>query len=310
MLKMMKKFLSAQASQCLAVISFAVLPLSLAAQLSPPVQRTSVVISPGDTLNVHVYDTPEMDQKVLVDDNGNAPLLFIGAVALGGKTPLEAAEAVRSAMLSRQLMQHPQVAVTIDQGAALGVAVGGEVNHPGAFPLTAPRSVLDLLAMAGGLTPLADRHILVEHRGPAASAEKFFVSNDPYTTTADLKVWPGDRIIVPKAGIVYVLGDVGRPGGYSLASVDSPITLLQSLALAESPNKTALYGRIKLLRRDGQSYTLVPVNVNDIKAGKAPDPVLQPNDVVMVTFSYIKNFAVNSTSVVNSLGTAAIYTHF
>jgi polysaccharide export outer membrane protein len=114
---------------------------------------------------------------------------------------------------------------------------------------------------------------------------------------------------VPRAGIVYVLGDVGKPGGYPLNSNDSAVTLMQALGLAMSPNKTSTYSRIRLLRRDGENYTTVKVNVNDIKAGKASDPVLLPNDVVMVPFSYIKNFAINSTAIVSSVGTAAIYTH-
>jgi len=274
-------------------------------------QRESVVLGPGDTVRVHVYDTPEMDQQVLIDDSGNVPLLFVGAVAVAGKTPLEAAEAVQSALVARHLMQHPQVSVTLDKTAALDVIVGGEVNHSGSFQVTTARPVRDLIAMAGGLTPLADRHIVIEHRGANAGTEKYFLSNETLADGgAEQKIWPGDRVIVPKAGLVYVLGDVGRPGGYSLGSTDSAVTLLQALALAESPNKTALYGRVRLLRRTGTSYTLVPVNVNDIKTGKAPDQVLQPNDVVMVPLSYIKNFAINSTAVVNSLGSAAIYTHY
>jgi polysaccharide export outer membrane protein len=272
-------------------------------------QRESVVIGPGDTVRVQVYDTPEMDQSVLVDDGGKAPLLFVGAVELGGKTPDEAAQIVKGMMVAKNIMQHPQVAVTIQKAAALDVAVGGEVNHPGAFAMTTARPVLDLIAMAGGLTAMADRHIVIERRGAGGVTEKYFVPNDA-PAGEELKVWPGDRIIVPKAGVVYVLGDVGRPGGFVLNSNDSAVTLLQALSLAESPNKTALYGHIKLLRRKGLEYTLVPVNVNDIKAGKAPDVLLQANDVVMVPFSYVKNFAINSTSVVNSLGSAAIYTHF
>jgi polysaccharide export outer membrane protein len=274
-------------------------------------QRESVVIGPGDTVRVQVYDTPEMDQSVQVDDGGNAPLLFVGSVALGGKTPNEAAQIVKGMMVQKNIMQHPQVAVTIEKTGTLDVAVGGEVSHPGAFAMTTARPVLDLIAMAGGLTAMADRHIVIEHRGAGGVTEKYFVSNDaPEAGKEELKVWPGDRIIVPKAGVVYVLGDVGRPGGFVLNGNDNAVTLLQALSLAESPNKTALYGRIKLLRRKGLEYTVVPVNVNDIKAGKAPDVLLQANDVVMVPFSYVKNFAINSTSVVNSLGSAAIYTHF
>jgi polysaccharide export outer membrane protein len=273
-------------------------------------QRESVLIGAGDMLHVQVYDTPEMDQHIMVNDSGNAPLLFVGQISLAGKTPDQAAQAVSSAMVLKHVMQHPQVAVTIEKPARLDVSVGGEVNHVGTYSLTTPRPVLDVLDMAGGLTPMADRNIVIEHRGPAHLTETYFVSNeDPGGTAGQLKVWPGDRITVPRAGIVYVLGDVGRPGGYPLNSNDSAVTLMQALGLAQSPNKTSAYSKIKLLRRSGEGYTIVPVKVNDIKAGKASDPVLQPNDVVMVPFSYIKNFAINSTSVLSSVGTAAIYVH-
>jgi polysaccharide export outer membrane protein len=288
------------------------LVIALLAILSTPLyaQRESVLIGAGDMLHVQVYDTPEMDQHILVDDSGNAPLLFVGRVTLAGKTPNEAAQAVASAMVHKGVMQHPQIEVSIEKSTMLDVSIGGEVNHVGTYSLTAPRPVLDVLDMAGGLTPMADRHIVIEHRAGAQVTETYFVPNVNTGSAADqLKVWPGDRITVPRAGIVYVLGDVGKPGGYPLNSNDSAVTLMQALGLAMSPNKTSTYSRIRLLRRDGESYTVVKVNVNDIKAGKASDPVLLPNDVVMVPFSYIKNFAINSTAIVSSVGTAAIYTH-
>jgi polysaccharide export outer membrane protein len=155
------------------------LVIALFAILSTPLyaQRESVLIGAGDMLHVQVYDTPEMDQHILVDDSGNAPLLFVGRVALAGKTPNEAAQAVSSAMLHKGVMQHPQVEVTIEKSAMLDVSVGGEVNHVGTYSLTTPRSVLDVLDMAGGLTPMADRHIVIEHRAGAQVTETYFVPN-------------------------------------------------------------------------------------------------------------------------------------
>jgi polysaccharide export outer membrane protein len=289
--------------------------LALVAAVSLPIQpilaqRDSIVIGVGDLVHVQVYDTPEMDQHVLVDDKGNAPLLFVGSVELAGKTPQQAEQAVRSMMMEHHIMQHPQVVVAIEKSGTLDVTVGGEVNHAGAFSLTTPRSIMDVIDMAGGLTALADRNILIEHRGATPSTQRYFVANIPSSASEEVMVWPGDRVTVPRAGVVYVLGEVGRPGGYSMSSNEAQMTLLQALAIAGSPTRTGIYAHIRLLRKTGGAYTIVPANVNDIKAGKAADPMLQPNDVVYVPFSYTKNFAVNSTAIVSSVGSAAIYTHF
>src|SRR5258707_5158566 len=132
-------------------------------------QTESLLIGPGDMLHVQFYDTPELDQHVRVDDAGNTPLLFLGHVALVGTTTDQAATAIRALMVAKDFMRHPQVAVTIDQYATQQVSILGEVNKAGNYPIATSRSVLHVLSMAGGLNALADRHIVIQHRGLAPS---------------------------------------------------------------------------------------------------------------------------------------------
>jgi polysaccharide export outer membrane protein len=106
---------------------------------------------------------------------------------------------------------------------------------------------------------------------------------------------------------VYILGDVGRPGGYPLVSDDEHVTLLQALANASSTNKTAVISGIKLMRRSGDAYVEVPIHPHKIQQGKEADPVLQANDVVIVPFSYAKNFVLNGTGIAASVASAALY---
>lgn len=292
--------------------------LPLAAQTSPasPVPgNESLVIGPGDLLHVQFYDTPELEQHPRVNDAGVAPLLFLGPVMLAGKTPSEAATLIASLMVSHNFMSHPQVAVSIDQFATQGVTVSGEVGHPGNLMLTTPRPLLDVLALAGGLNAGADRHIVIQHRGAqhqgSTSAETpYFVSNDPAAQLHDqLMIYPGDVILVARAGFVYILGDVGRPGGYPLSSNDQNVTLLQALANAASPNKTAVISGVRLMRKTGTSYVQVPLHLGRIENGKEPDPALQADDVVIVPFSYAKNFILNDMGIAASVGSAVIYAH-
>jgi polysaccharide export outer membrane protein len=270
----------------------------------------SLLIGPGDKLHVKVFDTPEMDQLIRVGDNGDAPVLFLGAVALAGKTPENAAQTIRTLLVQKHLMQHPQVSVTMEQFGTQDVSVGGEVNHPGSYQIVTARSVLDVLDMAGGLNQFADRHIVVQHRDPASKPEIYFVSNDPAAALSSaVLIRPGDKVIVPRVGIAYVLGDVGRPGGYPLSGSDARTTLLQVLAMS-GPNKTAMISEIRLMRKTADGYVNVTIHVNRIKGGKEPDPVLGANDVVTVPFSFTKNFLMNGTSIASSIGSAAIYARY
>jgi polysaccharide export outer membrane protein len=268
----------------------------------------SLLIGPGDKLHVQVFDTPEMDQIIRVGDNGDAPVLFLGAVAVAGKTPEDAAQTIRTLLVQKDLMQHPQVSVTMEQFGTQNVSVGGEVNHPGSYEIVTARSVLDLLDMAGGLTEFADRHIVVQRRDPASKPETYFVSNDPAEALSSaILVRPGDKVIVPRVGIAYVLGDVGRPGGYPLSGNDARTTLLQILAMSGAPNKTAMNSQIRLMRKTADGYVNVPIHVNRIKGGKEPDPVLVADDVVTVPFSFTKNFLMSGPTLASSIGSSTIY---
>jgi polysaccharide export outer membrane protein len=287
------------------LLSVIVCGLPLAAQ-TPAAE--SLAIGPGDLLHVQFYDTPELDQHPRVNDSGAAPLLFLGPVVLMGKTPVEAASLIESLMVSRHFMSHPQVVVSIDQYATQEVTISGEVGRPGSLMLTTPRPVLDVLAQAGGLTSLADRNITIQHRGAAQTS--FFVSNDPARQLGgNLLIYPGDAIVVARVGIVYVLGDVGRPGGYPLSSNNERVTLLQALSNAGSTNKTAVISGVRLMRKRGDGYVQVPLHLGRIEAGKEPDRVLLADDVVIVPFSYTKYFILNGAGIAASVGSAVIVTH-
>lgn len=284
-------------------------PLLLSATMTAQSATESLLIGPGDLLHVRVYDTPEMTQDVRVDDAGNAPLLFVGDVHVSGQTPAQAATGITMAMVAKQVMRHPQVAIKVEQYAKQDVSVLGQVNKPGNYPLATPRSVLDVLSMAGGLAPLASRQIVIRHHGQSGE-QTFFAANDANEAIAgDLQVGPGDTILVPKANFVYVLGDVARPGGYPLNVNDRPMTLLQTLSEAGSPNRSAVLSHAKLIRKHNGNYEEVPFDIAQIEKGRKPDVELKSDDVLFIPFSYAKNFVINGTSVAASVASAVLYTH-
>jgi polysaccharide biosynthesis/export protein len=273
-------------------------------------QNESLLIGRGDQLHIQVFDTPEMEQHPRVTDSGTVPLLFVGDVKVAGMTPGDAAREVEEALKTKQLMLHPQVAVTVEQYATQNVYVMGQVTNPGAYPISTPMSVVSVLALAGGLADPADRHITIErHSDPAQKVSYFLSNNSEVALSSDVLVYPGDTALVPKAGVVYVLGDVGRPGGYPMTTNDSQMTVLQALAMAGSANKTSILGKARLVRKTPQGAQEVPLQLAQIQQGKRPDIQMQPDDVLFLPFSWMKNVAVNAQGIAASATSAVIYAH-
>jgi polysaccharide export outer membrane protein len=271
-------------------------------------QTESLLIGPGDGLHILVCDTPQFEQNVRVDDEGQIPLLYLGNVAVAGKTPGEAASIIASKFLSGGLMPHPQVSVSIEHYATQDVSVLGQVDKPGSYPIGTPRSILVILSMAGGLSPVADRHVIIRRRGNRGLQQTFFVANVPDADPAnDLDIFPGDTVIVPKVSLIYVLGDVGRPGGYALDGNDGNMTLLGILAEAGSANRTALLSNVKLLRRSSDGYAVSTVNVGAIQLGKAQSPALRSDDIIFIPFSYAKNLVLNAAAMATAASSAALF---
>jgi polysaccharide export outer membrane protein len=268
----------------------------------------SLLISPGDELHVSILDMPDLEQYPRVTDTGEVPVQGVGSVRVANMTPAEAASAIHDRLVTAKFLNHPQVTVVVDQYATQEVTLIGEVRTPGAYPIATPRPILDVIALGGGLNETADRSVLVERNGDQNNLVHYTVSNDAQQAIEkQVLVNPGDTIVVPKAGIVYVLGDVNRPGGYTMSDNESTISLLEVLSIAGGPAKTAKLNQTRLIRKAGHSETQIAVG--DIQKGKRPDFAMMPGDILYVPFSYSKNlFITSSAGLVGAAGAAAIYT--
>ena len=271
--------------------------------------KESLLIGPGDLLHVQVFDTPELEEHARVTDAGELPLVLGGSVRVAALTPGEAGRAIEDALLRGHFLLNPRVLVTFEANATQMVSVLGEVHTPGAYAIQTPRSILDVLTLAGGLTDLADRKVLIERHGTSEKVP-YFVSNAPDAALdAAVKVNPGDTIIVPKAGIVYVLGDVGRPGGYTMTNNEAQLSVLELLARAGGTNHTAIPSHARLIHKSSSGYVETPLPLSDIQKGKRPDLPLQADDIIYVPFSYLRNFAMQGANIAAGTASAAIY-HF
>ncbi len=272
--------------------------------------QESLLIGPGDQLHVQVLDTPELEQHPRVTDSGEIPLAGVGTLKVAGLTPAAAAQKIQDFLISSHFMNHPAVTVTIDQYATQSISVLGQVKLPGVFPITAPRSILDAIALAGGLTDVADRHVTIQRRDRSIKPVTYDLSNDADKAMSDqVQVYPGDIVLVPHAAIAYVLGDVNRPSGIVMQNNHSQLTALEAVSLAGGTHSSAVPSHAKLIRRlpDG-GYREISMNFSLIQKGKRPDVVLQPDDVIYIPFSYLRNIGSNASGILAATASASIYT--
>jgi polysaccharide export outer membrane protein len=270
-------------------------------------QKESLLIGSGDMLHVQVFDTPELDQHARVTDMGDLPLVLGGNVRVAGLTPAQAALAIDDALTKGQFLLRPKVTVTVEEFATQKVSVLGEVKAPGAYAINTPRSVLDVLTLAGGLTDVAERKVLIERRGTKERVPYFVSNQADMALDSAVQVNPGDAVIVPKAGIVYVLGDVARPGGYTMTNNDAQITVLQLVARAGGTNHSAVPSRAKLIRKRGTGYIEEPLPLSAMQKGERGDLRLSADDVIWIPFSYLRNLGMQASGVAAQVGAAVVY---
>ena len=267
-----------------------------------------IKIAPGDLLHITVFDVPEMTQEVRIGAKGEAQISLIGNINLAGLTGEEAAEAIARELRNRKLLLSPQVNVLIKEFASQGVSVIGEVQHPGVYQVLGSRSLLDLISMAGGLTNVADTRITVKRRrGSEQAITVKLKTDDPDTSLSNnVQIYPGDLIVVPRSGIVYVLGDVNRPGGFVMQD-SGKITLLQALAQAGGASKNASLSKAVLMSKNTQGYATTKLHVDKIEKGEIPDLELHANDILFVPNNRLKNALSGTQSAMSAIGSASIY---
>ena len=272
----------------LSALAFSVvIVLSTATAAQDP--ASALLLDVGDLLEVRVFDTPELSGKVRVDDRGQINLPVAGALTVSGMTVGQSQTAISERFRQKNILRNPHVDVMVLEYATQGVTVGGEVKTPGVFPWVAKRTVQDFISVAGGPTPSASKSVTVTRQNHEQVMTFQLGSTLQNPAGADLDVQPGDRIVVAKAGVVYVVGDVGRPGGYLIENKET-ITVLQALALAQGMNKTAKYDA-KLIRTSASGRTESDLPLKKILSNRASDPKLQDGDIVFVPVSGSKQFA-------------------
>ncbi|HXW54723.1 MAG TPA: polysaccharide biosynthesis/export family protein [Candidatus Cybelea sp.] len=296
-------------------------------------------IGADDVLEVSVFGAPELNHKVRVSAAGDISIPLIGSVEAAGLTARELERVLETKL--RAYMNEPHVGVFVSSIESHPVSVIGEVTKPGVFQVRGPKTLLEMLSMAQGLTDNAGDKVIVM-RGAGFGSEphdgKDATGPDPpdqtsragetetasaadlahQTVEVDLRllldtgnpaynvpIYPGDIIKVTRAGIVYVVGGVKRPGGFTIQT-NERMSLLKAVSLAEGLTPTAAKRKTRIIRTDELSghRSEIPVDLGKVLAGKIPDVPLRAADIVFVPNSNSKSafFKGTETAVATASG--------
>jgi polysaccharide export outer membrane protein len=303
-------------------------------------------IGAEDLLEISVFEAPELDRTVRVSANGQISLPLLGSSQAAGLTSREL-EVVIQELLRRSYMKDPHVGVFVKDMQSHPVSVFGAVKRPGVFQIRGSKRLIEVLSMTEGLSddagdtvvvtrqiqPVAttdqvvdggsaDAPALQEKADNGAAARTMVAGSSGETLNINLKdllnssdsrsnvlIYPGDVIKVARAGVVYVVGEVRKPGGFMLKTNEN-ISVLQALALAEGLTRTSAKGHVRIIRTDGTTgaRTETPINLDKILAGKLPDPILLPKDIVFVPNSTGRSVLYRGAEAALGIGTGlAIY---
>jgi polysaccharide export outer membrane protein len=253
-----------------------------------PSSQTDLIVGTGDLLEVSIYQAPEFDRQVRVDDSGEISLPLLGSVKVSGLTIRQTEQLIERRLSSDKYFTEPRVSVFAKEYVSGGISVMGEVHKPGIYPMLGGHTLFDVISAAGGTTPTAGPIVSIIHRRQPDQTEtvKYDTSNNSYH---NVELLSGDTVIVSQAAIVYVVGDVHLPGGFVMARAD--LTVLQAIAMAQGTNPMASLNGAKLIRTNAGERQEIHLPLKEILAGKSKDYELQANDIIFVPNSAAKSAA-------------------
>lgn len=277
-----------------------------AAQIAAMAKPEDYVIGPDDLLNVYILDVPELSRDYRVSAAGTIAIpVLANPLDATGLTLAQFSDLLSRELKAQGLVTDPHITMAVNQSRLHSVAIVGAIRRPQVYPVLTRTTLLDVLSQAEGLADDAGNTVIVQRgdigiralrRGPAPAGGQ--VDPQAETLNLDLKqllegrdpklnvaIFPGDRITIPRAGVVYVVGAVNKPGGFPMKASSHGMTVLQAIALAENPRNTAKRDQTVIIRNDSQSpdgRKQIPVDLKAILQGKLPDPVLQAEDILFV----------------------------
>jgi polysaccharide export outer membrane protein len=270
--------------------------------LASDVKQGDYVIGSGDLLGIEVFDVPELSRDVRVNETGYISLpLMPSKVRAGGLTTFQLQDKLAELLQTNGLVSTPQVSVSVKEQHSQPITVIGSVRSPMVIQARSQTTLLQALSQAGGISETAGTTIVVTRPAPNVSgsadpndssapsaSQTFTIDMSDLLESGDsrfnIPLIGGDVVSVPRAGIIYVVGAVTRPGGFLLQNDLDHMTMLKMLSLAGGTTNTAKMKNAVILRKnlDTGKRDQVPVDLSKVMKLKTQDVQLQANDILFV----------------------------
>ncbi len=266
----------------------------LAMAVSVPTEERLYRIGPDDQVKVEVFGVPELSRDYRVDANGNINMPLVGEVSVGGMTLSEAERAITE-VYAEGFVRNPQVSLNVTEFRSQQFTAIGAVSSPRVYSTPRRITLLEALAMAGGLSREAGSKIYLTDRvrdpetGQYSNRSLIVSVDDLMANAGDHNLLLGDSAVinVPRAGSIFVEGAVERPGVYNR---QPDTTVLRAIAMAGGLRFEASRSSIRVLRRipGTDQWQEDSVSYNEIRDTPLADLQLNDGDIVMVEFGAIR----------------------
>jgi polysaccharide export outer membrane protein len=265
----------------------------------PAADQSHYFISPGDVLDISVFGAPDLSQKAAVNSSGNIYMPLINNVHVAGLHVEDAQAVVEQAYFKNGVLKSPHVSIVMTSFSS-GVVLMGEVGRTGIYPIVGSGTLFDILAEAGGTTANAGQVVTITHKG-GTDPRTVFLTNDPVKSLeANVPVQQGDTIIVSRAGVIYVVGEVLAPNGF-LMDEKGQYTVMKAVAMAHGLAKFAKPSKARIVRREPGGEQEIPIPLDKILISKAPDVPMQSNDILFIPSNKGKQAAARTVDVAIAL---------
>src|SRR5712671_901783 len=270
--------------------------------IASSVKQGDYVIGSGDLLSVEVFDVPELSRDVRVNETGFISLPLIPVkVHVGGLTTFQLQDKIAELLQTNGLVSTPQVSVSLKEQHSQPITVIGAVKSPMVIQAIRQTTLLQVLSQAGGISDDAGNTVIIT-RPPSVppgsedsdatkvprEAQTFMISVsdllDSGNSSFNITVLGGDVVSVPRAGIIYVVGAVNRPGGFVMQNDRDRMTTLKILSLAGGTTSTAKERQAVILRKNLETGKRLEVRVDlkKVMQLKTEDVLLLPSDILFV----------------------------
>jgi polysaccharide export outer membrane protein len=270
--------------------------------IAASVKQGDYMIGSGDLLTVEVFDVPELSRDVRVNETGFISLPLIPVkVHVAGLTTFQLQDKLAELLQTNGLVSTPQVSVSLKEQHSQPITVIGSVKNPMVIQAARQTTLLQVLSQAGGVADDAGSVVVIT-RPPSAPEEPgetgaAKVPSEPQTfmislsdlldtgnSTFNIPVLGGDVVSVPRAGIIYVVGAVQRPGGFVMQNDRDRMTTLKILSLAGGTTGSAKERQAVILRKNPETGKRdeVPVDLKRVMQLKTEDVMLQPSDILYI----------------------------